>query len=109
MSTNYLSKKECETVVESQLSIKTKIDSKFMMATSAYHKLGDISNTPDESICVVHYETDEYFIGNWVSGFGFIDVCFPKNTTRELTQEEVALYKKKTYTLNGVALGPVIK
>jgi hypothetical protein len=29
------------------------------------------------------------YIGMWVTGFGFFDVRFPKETTRELTKEEI--------------------
>lgn len=61
------------------------------MATKAMHKLGDISSdTPD--LCFIHEETDEHYIGNWVTGFGLINVEFPKETTRELTPEEIAHY-----------------
>ena len=57
------------------------------MATKAVHKLGDISrNKPD--LCIVHDEDEKNYIGNWVTGFGFINVKFPKNTTRELSEEE---------------------
>ena len=64
---------------------------KFMMATSAIHKLGDISRN-EPNICVIYNEDDENFIGNWVYGLGFVDVKFPKNTTRELTDDEVKYF-----------------
>lgn len=65
--------------------------SRYMMATKAIHKLGDISrDKPD--LCVVHDEDKENYIGNWVTGFGFINVKFPKSTTRELTEEEKEHY-----------------
>ena len=31
---------------------------------------------------------DENYIGRWVTGFGFFGVRFPKETSRELTDEE---------------------
>jgi hypothetical protein len=69
---------------------------KYMMATKAIHQLGDISSSiPD--LCVIHSEDDDNYIGNWVSGFGFVDVKFPKNTTRELTPEEVDKYHGNIY------------
>ena len=74
-----------------------KIKSKYMMATKAIHMLGDISsNVPD--LCIVDEETETDFIGNWVTGLGFINVKFPKETTRELTKEEIERY-------NGMKLG----
>jgi methyl coenzyme M reductase gamma subunit len=60
---------------------------KYMMATKAIHKLGDISrDEPD--LCFIHREDGENYIGNWVTGFGFVEVKFPKETTRDLTEAE---------------------
>lgn len=70
-----------------------------MMATTAIHMLGDISReTPD--LCIVAEEDDDNYYGNWVTGFGYIDVKFPKSTTKELTPEEVEEYHGKPLTLN---------
>jgi hypothetical protein len=64
---------------------------KYMMATKAIHKLGDISrDKPD--ICHVHEEYEDHYIGMWITGYGFIGVKFPKETTRELTREEIKRY-----------------
>jgi hypothetical protein len=64
------------------------MQSKYMMGTTAIHGTGDISrSTPN--LCVVYKEDGDNYVGNWVEGFGFIDVKFPKATTRELTAEEV--------------------
>lgn len=68
---------------------------RYMMATKAIHKLGDISrDAPEdgvygvENLCIVCDGDDENYIGNWVTGFGYMEVKFPKSTTRELTEEE---------------------
>ena len=59
----------------------------YMMATKAEHKIGDISsNKPD--LCIIDREEGDYYIGSWSTGYGFIDVKFPKATTRHLTNEE---------------------
>lgn len=72
---------------------------KYLMATEAYHQLGDISrDIPD--LCVVNSEDEDNYIGNWVEGFGFINVKFPKKTTRELTAEEKKYYSKQYYQIN---------
>ena len=64
---------------------------KYMMATKAIHKMGDISrDEPD--LCVVYDESGDNYIGQWVTGFGFINVKFPKKTTRELTEKEIEHY-----------------
>lgn len=67
---------------------------KYMMATKAFHKLGDLSrDTP--SLCVIEREMLTYYVGSWVEGFGFVEVRFPKETTRELTQEEISYWQGK--------------
>ena len=70
-----------------------KIVPKYMMATKAIHKLGDISSD-DPDLCQVTEEDDENYYGAWITGFGFINVKFPKETTRELTKEEIEHYNK---------------
>ena len=74
-----------------------KID-KYMMATKAFHKLGDISRD-EEDICYVHEERDDGYVGAWVTGFGFIEVFFPKDTTRELTSEETEKYNEMYFQI----------
>ena len=62
-----------------------------MMATTAIHKIGDISrDKPD--LCGVYDEDDENYIGRWTTGFMLDRVKFPKSTTRELTEEEHEKY-----------------
>ncbi len=75
-----------------------------MMATRALHNLGDISR--DElDLCWVGAEHGDYWVGNWVTGFGFFAVHFPKETTRELTDAEVAKYDGTSIQ---VGSGPVV-
>lgn len=60
---------------------------RYLMATVAHHKLGDISrDQPD--LAHIWDEDGDHWIGKWVEGFGFAPVRFPKDTTRELTAEE---------------------
>lgn len=66
---------------------------KYMMGTKAIHKLGDLSRE-EPNLCYVHSEDDHNYIGNWVTGFGFINVKFPKDTTRNLTEDEIVKYNK---------------
>lgn len=67
---------------------------KYMMATKAIHQLGDISREK-EDICQIYGEDADNYIGNWVTGLGFIDVKFPKVSTRALTPEEVEHFDGK--------------
>lgn len=64
---------------------------KYMIATDAQHKLGDVSRT-DSDLCLVENEDADNYYGQWVTGFGFVNVRFPKKTTRELTTAEAKQY-----------------
>ena len=58
-----------------------------LMGTEAHHQLGDISRDKFDYFYVdKEYEND--YIGAWLTGFGFINVRFPKATTREMTPAE---------------------
>lgn len=73
---------------------------RYMMATKALHKLGDISrDQPD--LCLIRDEDGDDFIGEWVTGFGYIQVRFPKATTRDLTDAERARYDGQELELSG--------
>ena len=80
------------------------VDCKYMMATTAIHKLGDISSpTPD--ICSIEGEDGDDYIGQWVTGLGFFNVRFPKSTTRDLTDQEIEFYSKQRYAMYGLMSG----
>lgn len=67
---------------------------RYMMATKADHQLGDISrDEPD--FCWITGEDEDNYIGHWITGFGFVNVKFPKETTRDLTPEEQAEADKR--------------
>ena len=61
---------------------------KYMIGTKATHLMGDISRE-EPDLCYITEQDDNNYIGHWVTGFGFINVKFPKATTRELTDEEI--------------------
>jgi len=73
--------------------------SKYMIGTTAIHKMGDISREEGD-LCYIHEIGKDYYVGNWVTGYGFIRVLFPKETTRGLTQEE-----KDYWNGRGVQIG----
>lgn len=73
---------------------------RYLMATKATHKLGDLSRD-DPDLCRVYAEDGDDWIGSWVEGFGFFDVKFPKATTRPLTEVEVKEYDGKPMSLAG--------
>lgn len=78
---------------------RKEIPHRYMMATTAIHKQGDISSdTPD--LCDIYAEEGDDYIGQWVTGFGLFDVRFPKNTTRELTREEKTRFDGKMIAVN---------
>jgi hypothetical protein len=80
---------------------------RYMMGTKAFHKLGDISrDEPD--LVYVHDEDDMDYIGNWATGFGFVNVHFPKESTRELTSVEQTRYSKLRLEIAGRDCGPAV-
>lgn len=89
-----ISEGEVRMIAKSQ----TKIEPKYFIGTTAFHLLGDISR--QESLFRASGETDKYWVGMWVEGFGFFDVLFPKESSRELTESEREHYNK-TYVQIG--------
>jgi hypothetical protein len=78
---------------KAEIAKMKKISPKYLMGTKAYHQLGEISRD-EYDLFHANYETDNYWIGSWITGFGFFNVLFPKETSRELTQEEITQYNK---------------
>ena len=72
---------------------------KYMMATRAEHKMGDLSRD-EEDLCHICEIGKDYYIGSWVTGLGFLNVMFPKETTRELTDEEIVKYNKMSIQIS---------
>ncbi len=70
---------------------KAKPVDKYLIGTKALHQTGDISREK-EDLFRASGETEKYWVGMWVTGFGFFNVLFPKETSRELTQEERNYY-----------------
>ena len=66
----------------------------------AIHKLGDIGRNIDDKIRV-HSEDENYYIGNFEEGFGFINVKFNKSDCRQLTQVEREKLNGSWYGING--------
>lgn len=60
----------------------------YLMATKAIHFVADISRDKP-NLCHVFSEDDGNYYGQWVAGYGFAHVRFPKATTRPLTEDEV--------------------
>lgn len=68
----------------------------------AIHKVGNIGRENDDYIRV-YSETEDYYIGNFEEGFGFVfvDVKFRKEDCRPLTEEERKKINGKWYSING--------
>lgn len=71
------------------------MNDRYVMATVAMHKVGDISRD-EPHLAVIYGEDGDDWIGEWVTGMGFINVRFPMATTRELTDDERARYDGRT-------------
>lgn len=73
---------------------------RYMWATKAVHKLGDISREEGD-LCTIHARAGDNYIGNWVTGFGFIEVKFPRATTRRLNAAEKKKWNGKRVGIPG--------
>lgn len=69
----------------------------------AIHMLGDIRREDDDYIIVKDETFDEY-IGNFLEGFGFMNVEFNKEDVRPCTREEIDYLNGCVCTLNGTPL-----
>ena len=58
-----------------------------LMGTAAYHQLGDISRDDPDYFVFTREDADSYY-GAWLTGFGFVNVRFPKSGTRPMTPAE---------------------
>lgn len=76
-------------------------DQKVMWGTQAWagpdHNI-DISRHKGDFFWVTG-EDDDFFVGSWLTGIGFIGVRFPKASARELNWVEVEWLKKHTLTM----------
>lgn len=79
---------------------------RYMMATTAHHQLGDISRDKPDLAWIASEDGDDY-TGAWVTGFGHVNVRFPKATTRELTAEERAYYDGRQLALGNRLVGRI--
>ena len=69
-----------------------RIDVMILLATKAYHWLGDASRK-EPSLCLVSGETEKFFTGCWYKSSFLADVIFPKKTTRRISSiEEIEKY-----------------
>lgn len=71
--------------------------SKYMIASDAWHRTGDVSRDP--AICEIYAESDNVYIGRWLVGLGYERIQFPKNTTRDLTEKEKEKYKYEWFQI----------
>lgn len=72
----------------------------YRMATKALHCAGDISRD-DPDLCIIKGEDGDDYVGNWVEGFGFMYVKFPKSSVRKLTDSEIEEATRYPFGING--------
>lgn len=71
---------------------------RYMWATRAFARQNGIGRVKGD-ICRIEREDRRNYYGSWVTGYGFINVRFPKTTTRELTQEEREFFHGKAVVI----------
>jgi hypothetical protein len=88
-----------------------------MHATTAIHQLGDISRPNEEdlpagyNLACIYLDADgqpilghdprhgPVYVGNWISGLGFINVHFPVSGTRPLSPIEIEWLADKSVSV----------
>lgn len=83
-----------------ELTKSKKVEPFYMMGTTAYHQLGNLSRDGENLFRVVE-ETNDYYVGSWLEGYGFFNVLFPKTTSRSLTEEEIETYSNLSFGIVG--------
>jgi len=68
--------------------------------------MGDISSD-EPDICEIDGEDEENYIGTWVQGHGFMEVKFPKATTRELTDDEKIYHNGRVLMMGRTPMGTI--
>lgn len=81
---------------------------RYMMATRAETGRGTDISRDEPSLAIIYGEEGCCFVGEWATGLGFVNVHFPKDTTRELTDDEKALYRGKAIEVGGMVRPIVI-
>lgn len=68
----------------------------------AFHMMGNIGrDILDVEYIYVNTESDDYYMGSFIEGLGFINVIFRKEDVRPLTKGEIDEQNKKILTING--------
>jgi hypothetical protein len=75
---------------------------RLVVATKAYHLLGEISSEFPDWAWVSEEDVDNYY-GRWVTGLGMFNVRFPKETTRLPTPDEEHRFSSVRPEIGGLA------
>lgn len=80
----------CEECFEKEEEAMKEIWPKFMLGTTAYHKLGNLSDE-EGALFIAHKENKKYYQGQWtqdsgVTSYGFFGILFPKNKCKEIPE-----------------------
>ena len=94
-----IEKNKAELNLKNEIDKMEKIEPRYLMGTKAFHNLGELSSD-DYDLFYANGETENYWIGSWVTGFGFFNICFPKETSRELNEEEIEKYNNSYVRIN---------
>lgn len=72
----------------------------YAMAKEAYHLLGNVSRDKWDLIQIYQEDKENYY-GNWVYGWGLIEVRFPKNKIRTPNKKELRKYDGSRFGISG--------
>jgi hypothetical protein len=74
------------------------MSARVLMGTEAQHHLGDISRDKPDYFYADQEDNENYY-GAWVTGLGFVNVRFPKATSRPMTDSEAQWFAAQTVVI----------
>jgi hypothetical protein len=77
-------------------------DFRYMMATRAETSHGQDISRDEPALARIYGEEDCCLIGEWVTGVGYINVHFARQTTRPLTEAEQDYYRGMVLDVAGI-------
>lgn len=72
----------------------------YAMGKEAHHLLGDVSRDKWDLIIIFKEDKESYY-GNWVFGYGLVDVRFSKKSIKQLNKKELRKYDDTGYGISG--------
>lgn len=95
---NNLLEQDRRRIIDNELNNSVKLQGKRLMGTLSFHLMINNSETEYDWFVASH-ESKDFWIGCWLTGLGLINALFPKETSREFTEEEQKRYDDAVFVI----------